>query len=484
MKQGIIMKVYKNYSVVLSEQKYYRVINKTKMEQGQIILFSNEDLFNSIEQRSGIMRKFKVVAAVAAALLVMVSAGIFMNQKAVASYVVVDINPSVQLEVNDEEIVIGYSALNDDAETLQLDYIVGLSVEKAVEYIAIQAEEAGFLNTEDLEDDFILVTTVSDEDGEDVKALLESLKETSEILKRVNVAIIDASEEEMDAALADNLPVGLVAIAGGTELEDLTVKSYFGDDANREAFEEEGYILPEDFGHEVERVNLGLMNVAISDEVKEEIIAEFLAAKEAFFVAKEEFEAARDAYREALASGDEEAIAAAKIALDEAEANKDALEEIKDEVEEVKDLLLAELDDEDQEREFQELAFMFAERRQEKIEAEEERQEEKTEREQERIEAEEDRQEEKTEREQERIEADEEREVEKTEREQERIEAEEEREVEKEVREEDRSDDKMEREEDRREDEGYSDDSQDDSTDGVEDDSEEDMEDDSEEDDS
>lgn len=333
MKQGIVMKVYKNYSVVLSEKNYYRVNNKADMKQGQIILFSNEDLYKQKEQRSGMMKKFRTVAAVAAALLIMVSAGVFMNQDEVVSYVMVDINPSVQLEVDSNELVIGYSALNDDATTLELDYVIGLSIEEAVEYIATQAEEAGFLDTEDLTDDFVLITTVSEEDGEDIKELLEALKETSEVLMGVNVAVIDATKEEMDAAIEHNLPVGLVAAEdGSTDLENYTVKEYFKDENNRAAFEEKGDILPEDFGHEVERINLNLMNAEMDEELKSEIMEELEAEREAYELALDDLASAREAYNEALELEDEEAIAAAELALETAES---AVETLRDEKEEI-----------------------------------------------------------------------------------------------------------------------------------------------------
>ncbi len=128
-----------------------------------------------------------------------------------ASYVVVDINPSVKLDLNKDAVVIGYDQLNEDAKTLNLKNIKGETVEQAVETIASEAFLAGFMDVEDLEDDYILITTVSKENSQDIQQRLEALKETSELMGSVNVALAQADEKQLKEAIKAKVPVGLLS---------------------------------------------------------------------------------------------------------------------------------------------------------------------------------------------------------------------------------------------------------------------------------
>ncbi len=57
MQKGIVMKVYDEYSVVLSNKAYYRIQRKGTMQQGQHILFSEEDIiYYDSERRNSFMQ--------------------------------------------------------------------------------------------------------------------------------------------------------------------------------------------------------------------------------------------------------------------------------------------------------------------------------------------------------------------------------------------------------------------------------------------
>jgi len=438
VKNGIIVKVYDDYSVVLAEKQYYRIKNKDGMDQGQPILFTEIDLYEKVTQRRG----YKRYIALAASMILMISTGLFMNSDDVSSYVVIDINPSIQLMLDSDEIVVDYEALNEDADNLDLQALEGMGVDEAVEFITLSASQAGYLDLEDLEDDYILITTVSDDDEKDVEELIAQLKESSDIMKGVNVAINTASEEEMNQAKDEKVVLGLYVASENRDKDDITsVKAYFSDESLAEAFEEYGTILEEDYGHIIDRINNNLENLVMDEDLKQEIKDVFIASKEEFFEAKEAVTEAKEAYKAALASGDEAAIADAKLKLDEAEAYKESLEAYKDSVEEVKDLLLDQLDDKTGD-----LEDLLEQIEADKEEREAEREADKEEREADKEEREAEREADKEEREAERDADEEEREVDKEEREAEREADKEERDADKEEREAEREADKEERE--------------------------------------
>ena len=63
------------------------------------------------------------------------------------SIVMIDVNPSIQFEVNDRDTVVKYKALNDDAEKLGLKFdVVGKDYDTAIEITLKALKEAGYIS--------------------------------------------------------------------------------------------------------------------------------------------------------------------------------------------------------------------------------------------------------------------------------------------------------------------------------------------------
>ncbi|HKK95634.1 MAG TPA: anti-sigma factor domain-containing protein [Anaerovoracaceae bacterium] len=355
MKQGIVIKINNNHAIVLSQGEYLKVNLKEQMLLGQRISFTDEDIYKEKQIRRGTMNLRRAISVAAVFVLVFVGS-LFVAQEDYASLVVIDINPSVQLELDEDEFVTGYEALNEDAETLELDYVMGMTVEDAVSYITQKAEELGFIDLNDLDDDYVLVATISDD--EDVEERLQDAAIGDENLEAVNVAMIKATKEQLEEALQLRIPLGLLVSGKIDNLEEgVSVQDFFDNEELMEKFMEAGYIIKEDYGHKLDRVNAHLIGANIDDTLKDELMIEFLDAKDAFFDAKESFTHAREAYKETLKNGDENEIALAKAKLEEAELYKDLMEQNKDNVEATKEALMknleGEFDKDDMERELE-----------------------------------------------------------------------------------------------------------------------------------
>ncbi|HAS73736.1 MAG TPA: hypothetical protein DCS67_06290, partial [Clostridiales bacterium UBA8960] len=194
---------------------------------------------------------------------------------AIASIVVVDINPSVKLMLDSNDVVIHVHALNEDAETLSLESIMGMKVEDAVESIVALAKSAGFINNDNLDEDYILITTIpakgkiyksedlievelddvdetSSEITEDevkqmnqLKSRIEEKIENSSELQKVNVAVIKATKVEMRLAEEKHVPVGLYVVRGKIQVgnEQISVRDYFSNKENVDQFKETGSVF-------------------------------------------------------------------------------------------------------------------------------------------------------------------------------------------------------------------------------------------------
>ncbi|KFZ27373.1 MAG: hypothetical protein KQ78_00423 [Candidatus Izimaplasma bacterium HR2] len=88
-------------------------------------------------------------------------------------YVAVDINPSIEFIVDDEDVVTSFNLVNEDALILCADVeFIGMNIEDAVELFISLATEAGFIDIES-EDNAVLFTVL----GGDEDSLAEQLQE-------------------------------------------------------------------------------------------------------------------------------------------------------------------------------------------------------------------------------------------------------------------------------------------------------------------
>jgi hypothetical protein len=280
--KGLIMKVEKGHVVVLTDDHdYVNLKLKDHVAIGQKIYFTEEDIWESIALRSFGLLSHKSILSVASLFIIMVLIGgiwgfnglnlspfptvastelgtaptesfiLPIEDIRVATVLTIDINPSVKLSLDQDDVVLSVKAMNDDAKTLNFDGIVGMTAEKAVEHIVTLARESGFINADDLEDDYVLITTVpmTDKSQQKLDGLTDKLEAKiaeSPELQNVNVALMKADKRDLFEAEGKKIPFGLYVVNGQVEIEDgkyLTVKEYFADTKHVEDFKDKGQII-------------------------------------------------------------------------------------------------------------------------------------------------------------------------------------------------------------------------------------------------
>jgi|LGVF01.2.fsa_nt_gb hypothetical protein len=173
----------------------------------------------------------------------------------------IEINPSVKLSLDSDQMVVAFKTLNADAETLILNDIVGKDAVLAVEMIISKAMNAGFITEEDLEEDFVMITTVPmNDNSKEVDNLGQRIKEyihESDEMKSVNIAMIKATKVELREAEGKKIPIGLYIIKGSitTEGNTISVKEYFSKEENIEKFKQKGEVIEKNQEKRIEQVN-------------------------------------------------------------------------------------------------------------------------------------------------------------------------------------------------------------------------------------
>lgn len=174
---------------------------------------------------------------------------LFDNNTITAVYAL-DINPSFEISVNKNDKVISITAINEDALNIEVEDLFGKSATTVIETLIKRAEEAGFINTTDLVDDYILVSVIpmSEKDKAQTDGFEEKIAEAtkdSAYLQNLNVAVIKSNLVELRLAESKKVPIGLYVINGMVVEPDgtiLTAKEFFSDPENRVTFQTKGVI--------------------------------------------------------------------------------------------------------------------------------------------------------------------------------------------------------------------------------------------------
>lgn len=157
--KAMVLQVNGKYAYVVCEDGMFIKIINNQYEAGQEIVISDQTQIYPSKSFS-----FKTFASLAAAFIVIFTLAAtgycFFTP---FSYVTIDINPSLELSVNYFDMVIGISALNDDANNIVKNKQISLrykNVSSAAEEIIDEAVVQGYVNKE--QENPILVAVVAD----------------------------------------------------------------------------------------------------------------------------------------------------------------------------------------------------------------------------------------------------------------------------------------------------------------------------------
>lgn len=209
------MEITEDAMVVMTTDCSFRRIEKKKnVCEGMEIEFNQSDII--LDKKRSLIHFIAVAAAVL--LIIVTSAFGFENWNLLnqsVALVTIDINPSLQLEMNYKNQVIKGTALNEDAEKISLDGLKGKPLAEVLEIILEQAKDKGYILHE--AENFVLVTTVvlqqEKANSLEISRLIQAVKENIEekALKegeKIEIVAIDASEDMLLKANEQKVSVG------------------------------------------------------------------------------------------------------------------------------------------------------------------------------------------------------------------------------------------------------------------------------------
>jgi len=220
-----VIEIYYDSIVVMAEDCTFKRIKKSDgLEEGMEIYFEDRDIIKNSNFT------IKNISKGVAAVLIFAVTSLYVlgfwneNYKSVA-LLAVDINPSVEMEINKNYRVIKISALNEEASKLPLEDLKNYPLIDALEEIVEMVETAGYIKKD--ESNRVLVTSVelksNDEGDKNLDNLImEGKKKIEEVSnergQQIEVVTIKSDRETLNKAKEENISVGKMEIY--KEIED------------------------------------------------------------------------------------------------------------------------------------------------------------------------------------------------------------------------------------------------------------------------
>jgi|GEM_PF-463473 len=220
--EGIVIKLSKNKAIVSTNDFQCFYIKRTPtIYVGKQVEFTRKDIVSK-----GYLA-IKLISTAACILLVLAAAfrllGIFNDRGSVSgsktfAYIGIDINPSIDIEIDEKGVVLRLIPLNEDAKVLIKNLNAGkVEVSKAVNDIIVEAKSNGIVS--ETEGEYVLVSsTLNDDSGDNnekyrtdrkkLDSIVSSLKNNIEKNGNVSVYLVQADKYERKDAQEKGISTG------------------------------------------------------------------------------------------------------------------------------------------------------------------------------------------------------------------------------------------------------------------------------------
>ena len=137
MNKGLIMELKKDYAIVMNDDGgMEKILIKPGMSVGQKIFYFEEDIVKVSAQKnfrySSFMKSFGSIAA-----LFLIVFTFFYNYSINKTYAIVslDINPSIQIEVDNNQKILNVKGMNDDGRNIDFTGVKGKNINDGIKVI-------------------------------------------------------------------------------------------------------------------------------------------------------------------------------------------------------------------------------------------------------------------------------------------------------------------------------------------------------------
>ncbi len=300
MKIGLVTKIDKDFMLIMTDtMTIERIKIKDNISVGQRVEYGVRDIYKGFRISSA----KKLVALMVAVLVLLTSFVSFASrgdEDNVYASISIDINPSLEFDINKDMIVTTVRTFNNDADELSLDELVGLTIEEALSYVLIEAQAKGYM---DQASKILVASTIYSNDEDKVQVQVDQF-----LSKHVDkYEFMYISQQETEKKVDKNKKQSI----GRTYVEELT-----DEEKASESTVEELFVLISTEEEETDSVQ-SYQKEEVQDRTEE---------------ITDKVEEIKEEVQDKVEEKQEEAQEKVEEAQDKAEEAQDKTEEIKDEV--------------------------------------------------------------------------------------------------------------------------------------------------------
>ncbi|WP_047979852.1 anti-sigma-I factor RsgI family protein [Ornithinibacillus contaminans] len=251
MKKGIVMEQHRKYTIVMTRDGSFEKANPIQdVEIGVEVDFTPivKKQFSHVLKEN--MLTFRMAAIACVLVLLAIPLYMVATEDKTYAYVDIDINPSIELEIEEDLKVSEIIPLNDDAAALlaKIDGLQGENLEKVIDIIVKASEENGYVN--DGKNVLVGVHYVNGEPNKNISVLdiidnhfLQSGTDWKVLTLEISSEIREAAEKNklsMNKVLAESIAVQEDAVDKVSSDEKEILESFYSDKSKEKmAVEEE-----------------------------------------------------------------------------------------------------------------------------------------------------------------------------------------------------------------------------------------------------
>ncbi|MGE4282745.1 MAG: anti-sigma factor domain-containing protein [Clostridia bacterium] len=210
--KGLVIEVNRKYAIVMTESlEYFKVILRAQLFIGKKILFSEDDLYRESSKIVKNILLYAAIFAIAFLSPILPSSNSSHNiPYEPAAIISIDINPSIELEINNQYEVAKIKAFNNEGYRMLNDEFVGLPMEKAVYMIINNAKTEGYITTEN---HFVLLSIAAIGNNQPLSTQELQQRLSEDLSKKIDSTEIDityitSDEDSIKEARTQDITIG------------------------------------------------------------------------------------------------------------------------------------------------------------------------------------------------------------------------------------------------------------------------------------
>lgn len=200
--KAIVMEIKEEYIIVMTDDaSLVRIKKRGSLKEGDTIIFLEDDILKNSKKIKGISNIIVPFMYIASILMIIVLPNLSKKNYAV---VTLDINPSIQLNIDKSKTIIKVLRLNKDAEKINLDDAIGMKLGEGLENIKYNLEKENYK----IKNDYALVGFAIIEDTKNVTYEKEVKDIVKNSFKGTNTIYLSSNKKDLQLANKECISLG------------------------------------------------------------------------------------------------------------------------------------------------------------------------------------------------------------------------------------------------------------------------------------